>query len=48
MEAGLEVMSGYELFFHQGVDAFEIFSGVRVDEAQLRKALARLEMNKIP
>ena len=48
MEAGLEVMSGYELFFHQGVDAFEIFSGVRVDEAQLRKALARLEMNKFP
>ncbi len=37
--AGLEVLSGYELFFYQGVDAFEIFSGVRVDEARLRKAL---------
>ena len=39
--AGLEVLEGYELFFHQGVDAFEIFTGARVDEAALRKALAR-------
>jgi shikimate dehydrogenase len=39
VEAGLEVLYGYELFFYQGVDAFEIFTGMRVDEAQLRQAL---------
>ena len=38
-DAGLEVLTGYELFFYQGVDAFEIFSGVRVDEARLRELL---------
>ena len=27
--AGLEVLYGYELFFYQGVDAFEIFTGMR-------------------
>ena len=32
-------MSGYELFFHQGVDAFRIFTGVEVDQAALRQAL---------
>jgi shikimate dehydrogenase len=37
--AGLEILSGYELFFYQGVDAFEIFTGIRVDEAALRGAL---------
>jgi shikimate dehydrogenase len=41
---GLEVLSGYELFFYQGVDAFEIFSGQRVDEERLRTKLA-LEMS---
>jgi shikimate dehydrogenase len=40
-DAGLEIISGYELFFHQGVDAFEVFTGVRVDEARLREALKR-------
>jgi shikimate dehydrogenase len=39
--AGLQVLGGYELFFYQGVDAFEIFSGVRVDEVRLREGLAR-------
>jgi shikimate dehydrogenase len=39
--AGLEVLSGYELFFYQGVDAFEVFAGVRVDEARLRDELDR-------
>jgi quinate/shikimate dehydrogenase (NAD+) len=39
VEAGLDVLYGYELFFYQGVDAFEIFTGVRVDEAHLRQAL---------
>jgi len=40
MAAGLEALSGYELFFYQGVDAFEIFTGLRVDEAGLRDGLA--------
>ena len=40
MAAGLEVLYGYELFFFQGVDAFEIFTGLRVDQARLRQALA--------
>ena len=35
------MMSGYELFFHQGVDAFRIFTGREVDQAALRAALAR-------
>ncbi|EDP67026.1 Shikimate 5-dehydrogenase [alpha proteobacterium BAL199] len=36
---GAEVISGYELFFHQGVDAFRLFTGLSVDEAALRAAL---------
>jgi len=40
-DAGIAVLGGYELFFYQGVDAFEIFAGVRVDEARLREALAQ-------
>jgi quinate/shikimate dehydrogenase (NAD+) len=39
-DAGLEVLSGYELFFYQGVDAFEVFTGLRVDEARLRAGLS--------
>jgi shikimate dehydrogenase len=39
MDAGLEILSGYELFFYQGVEAFEIFSGVRVDESLLLSEL---------
>jgi shikimate dehydrogenase len=38
--AGLATMSGYELFFHQGVDAFRIFTGCEVDQEKLRTALA--------
>ena len=38
--AGLTTISGYELFFFQGVDAWKIFSGQAVDPAQLRAALA--------
>jgi shikimate dehydrogenase len=41
--AGLEVMSGYELYFHQGVDAFRIFTGREVPQSALRKVLAGLE-----
>jgi shikimate dehydrogenase len=38
--AGLATMSGYELFFHQGVDAFRIFTGREVDREALRQALS--------
>ena len=38
--AGLDTLSGYELFFHQGADGFEIFFGGRVDRDRLRKMLS--------
>ena len=37
---GLDVLSGDELFFEQGLDCTEIFLGGRVDRARLRQALA--------
>jgi shikimate dehydrogenase len=37
--AGLDVISGYELFFFQGVHAWAHFSGRPVDQAALRSAL---------
>ncbi|MBW6506225.1 MAG: shikimate dehydrogenase [Rhodobacteraceae bacterium] len=37
--AGLAVVSGYELFFWQGVHAWEIFAGLPLDHAALRAAL---------
>lgn len=37
--AGLAVMSGYELFFFQGVNAFRIFTGHEPDQQRLRAAL---------
>ena len=37
---GLQVISGYELFFGQGVDAWSIFTGLPLDEAQMRRDLA--------
>jgi shikimate dehydrogenase len=40
LAAGLEVMGGYELFIHQGLDAFRLFTGQSVNEAALRAALA--------
>jgi shikimate dehydrogenase len=39
--AGLEVISGYELFFWQGLDAFRIFAERDVDPEALRSALER-------
>jgi shikimate dehydrogenase len=36
---GLRIISGYELYFYQGLHAIEIFHGVGVDEAALRHAL---------
>lgn len=38
--AGLTVIGGYELFIHQGLDAFRIFTGRSVDERALRAALS--------
>jgi len=37
--AGARFLSGWELFFHQGVEAFEIFTGRRPDPVALRTAL---------
>lgn len=37
--AGLEIISGYELFFYQGVNAWEFFSGLPLDHDRLRKDL---------
>lgn len=41
--AGVPVMSGYELFFFQGVNAFGIFAGRDVDQAALRQLLRENE-----
>jgi len=38
--AGLTIVSGYELFFFQGVDCWRYFSGREVDQSALRQALA--------
>jgi shikimate dehydrogenase len=40
---GLTVISGYELFFHQGVDAWQLFAGHPVDSGQLRRLLTESE-----
>lgn len=39
--AGLTVLDGYELFLHQGLEAFRHFTGRSVDEGALRAALLR-------
>ncbi|WP_424929203.1 shikimate dehydrogenase family protein [Amaricoccus tamworthensis] len=36
---GLIVITGYELFFGQGVDAWDIFTGAGVDQVELRAAI---------
>jgi shikimate dehydrogenase len=38
--AGLRCISGFELFFHQGIQAFRIFTGQAVPETPLRQRLA--------
>ncbi|WP_228461849.1 shikimate dehydrogenase family protein [Paracoccus liaowanqingii] len=38
--AGLDIISGYELFVGQGVDAWHLFTGLPLDEARLRDDLA--------
>jgi shikimate dehydrogenase len=42
-KAGVEILSGYELFFYQGVHAFRLFTGRNVDEDVLRAALLEPE-----
>lgn len=37
--AGLDVISGYELFFGQGIDAWAIFTGAAIDHARLRQEI---------
>ncbi|WP_136636862.1 shikimate dehydrogenase family protein [Pseudooceanicola onchidii] len=37
--AGLSIISGWELFFHQGVHAWSLFSGTGVNEGALRHSL---------
>lgn len=39
--AGLQVISGYELFIWQGVDAWKLFTGLPLDVARLRSDLAK-------
>lgn len=43
--SGLKVLSGFELFFHQGVGAFRIFTGLTPDLAALRRLLAEAASN---
>lgn len=38
--AGLRIISGYELFFGQGIDAREIFTDVPLDNSALRQAVS--------
>ena len=42
-QAGLEIISGYELFFFQGVHAWKLFSGEDTDEVALRSLLLEEE-----
>ena len=46
--AGLATMSGYELFFYQGIDAFRYFSGRDIAEGPLREALKSCENGMPP
>ncbi len=39
VNANLPVISGYELFFGQGLDAWDIFTGVDVNPSELRGAI---------
>lgn len=39
VQASLTVISGYELFFGQGLDAWKIFTGVEIDPSDLRNAI---------
>lgn len=41
--SGAQIISGYELFIGQGVDAWHLFTGLPLDEQRLRAALAQPE-----
>ncbi|WP_018633653.1 shikimate dehydrogenase family protein [Neomegalonema perideroedes] len=41
-QAGLKIVSGYELYFYQGLHAYELFHGRPIPEALLREALKTL------
>jgi len=43
LQAGAAFLSGYELFFHQGVQAFEIFTGHRIDDHEALYKILRAE-----
>lgn len=43
--AGLQTISGFELFIGQAVDAWHLFSGLPLDEARLRAELAEGEVS---
>ncbi|KAF0137176.1 MAG: shikimate dehydrogenase [Xanthobacteraceae bacterium] len=45
-DACLDILSGYELFLFQGIDAFRIFTGHDVDADALRRALAGVELRE--
>lgn len=45
-EACLDILSGYELFLFQGIDAFRIFTGHDVDAEALRRDLADAELRE--
>jgi shikimate dehydrogenase len=42
-QTGLAIISGYELFFGQGIDAWAIFTGLPIDVARLRADLKQPE-----
>lgn len=46
-DAGLATMSGWELFFYQGVDAFRHFTGADVDAVALRRVLLTSDRQKV-
>jgi shikimate dehydrogenase len=39
-DTGLKIISGYELFFGQGIDAWQIFTGQPLDHDALRQAIS--------
>ncbi len=45
-DACLDILSGYELFLFQGIDAFRIFTGHDVDAEALRRELAGAELRE--
>jgi shikimate dehydrogenase len=43
--AGIEILSGYELFLYQGIHAFELFTGHRVNADALRRMLETIPLS---